>query len=155
MKALRIILAVFVLSCLFTLPTSAQNNRVIKGTQIEPVSGLQFPCIGESISGAFDMEFSYKLFTDNKNRTGLILQHYKNTGTFIGDITGTEYTIKDHNVVHDIANMALTKETVNVTSMSWLLQDGKKIARMKYSFHVTVVNGEPKAFFEITDVKCF
>jgi|GEM_PF-2460017 len=155
MKALRIILAVFVLSCLFTLPTSAQNNRVIKEIQTIPDVIMQFPCIGESITGTIVLEFSYKLFTDNKNRTGLILQHYKNTGTFIGDITGTEYTIKDHNVVHDIANMALTKETVNVTSMSWLLQDGKKIARMKYSFHVTVVNGEPKAFFEITDVKCF
>lgn len=155
MKTLRILLALFVVTCLFTLPTSAQDNRVVKGTETVPVVGMQFPCIGESISGTFDLEFSYKLFTDNNNRTGLILQHYKNAGTFIGDITETEYIIKDQNTVHDMANMALNKETLNVTSISWLLQDGRKIARLKYSFHLTLVNGEPKVLFDITDVKCF
>ncbi|WP_297099433.1 hypothetical protein [uncultured Draconibacterium sp.] len=155
MKALRIILAVIVVTCLFTLPTSAQNNRVIKETQTITDVSMQFPCMEESITGTIVLESSYKYFTDNNNRVGLILQHYKNTGTFIGDITGTEYTLIDRNTAHDIANMTFDKETVNVTSMSWLLQDGKKVARIKYYFHLTLVNGEPKATFDIFDVKCF
>ncbi len=155
MKALRILLALFVVTCLFTLPTSAQNNRVIKEIQTIPDVSLQFPCVGESITGTIVLEFSYKYFTDNKNRVGLILQHYKNTGTFIGDVTGTEYTLIDRNTVHDIANMTLDKETANATSMSWLLLDGKKVARLKSYYHLTLVNGEPKVSFNIFDIKCF
>ena len=154
MKALRILLALFVVTCLFTLPTSAQNNRVTKGSYTEPWV-FEFPCIGEPISGTFEMEFSAKLFTANNNRVGVVLQHYKNTGTFIGDITGAEYTVRDQNTMFDRANAAFDKGYVNATAITWVLKDGEKVARMKLRHHLTFVNGEAKVYFHVEDAKCF
>lgn len=155
MKALRIILALFVVTCLFYLPTSAQNNKIIRGTSSLDFEHFPADCAGESVSGTVYMAYTVKYFVDNKNRVGIITQHYTNIGTLIGDITGTEYSIKERNSYHDMANIEMNKATVNGSATAWMLQDGKKIARIKYSFHLTFVHGEPKVFFEIEDVKCF
>lgn len=155
MKTLKFLFVALVLVCFIHVPVSAQNNKIVKGTEIVPVMGLQFPCLEESISGTIVMEFSYKLFMDHKSRVGVILQHYKNTGTFIGVVTKADYTMKDQNTYFNRASATYDKGYVKVTANTWILKDGEKVARIKLRHHLTFVNGEAKAEFHVEDVKCF